>query len=99
MLQAGRAVTCMADMCSAHSLMYPAADTSLLLLMQNCRAHQRSAAIVASWMLVQRTSRTLLVDAYRLAGCSTRSLSLKGCFMLSPYTELEDAYTTTCESQ
>ncbi len=40
--------------------------------------------------------RTLLVEAYRLAGCSTRSLSLKGCFMLSPYTELDDAYTTTC---
>ena len=27
---------------------------------------------------------TLFVEAYKLAGCSTRSLSLKGCFMLSP---------------
>ena len=34
------------------------------------------------------------MDAYRLAGFSTGSVSLKGCFVLSPYTELDDAYTT-----
>ena len=40
------------------------------------------------------STRTLLVDAYRLAGFSTGSVSLNGCFLLSPYTELDDAYTT-----
>ena len=57
----------------------------------------RSAVMATPWMwlyVCARSSSAFFVAAYRLAGESVTSSSLNGTFVLSPYTEEEDANTT-----